>query len=135
MNVRKFGHLLIRSTNGRDLGDVDVLAVDASRRRLIALECKDFEMDRMPHEVHDDVRTLFDDTKHASALTKHERRIEWLRSNAPAVARHLAGDSCGGEWSVVGGIVLSRALAAPMLRAARLPIWTFADIDKADWDP
>jgi hypothetical protein len=43
-NAVKFGHVRLADRKGNSLGDVDVLCCEVHCRRLIAVECKDFEM-------------------------------------------------------------------------------------------
>ena len=47
--------------------------------RVLVIECKDFEMARMPHEVSSDVRSLFAGTGSArSTQEKHKARLAWV---------------------------------------------------------
>lgn len=128
-HAKKFERLSLRGVDGKDLGDVDVLAVDAAKRRILVLECKDFELDRVPHEASDDLRVLFVDSPTSlSAQTKHLRRVDWISANAAAVASAVTGRHSAGEWKIIGAIVLSVALTSALLRKARLPIWTLRDL-------
>lgn len=46
--VKKIGHGRLTRTNGQDLGDIDVLVIHPARRRILAIETKDFEVARTP---------------------------------------------------------------------------------------
>lgn len=119
--VKKFGRLQLRRPNGEDLGDIDVLVVDQSRKKIWLLEAKDFEVARTPLEFSREVRKLNDGPKATTAL--HADRGQWVRQNVPAVLRSLDFDASGG-WAVISVIVVSEDLVALRLVKADIPILT-----------
>ncbi|MBX3259600.1 MAG: hypothetical protein KF782_07895 [Labilithrix sp.] len=111
----------------RDLGDADVLAIDPSRRQVLVVECKDIELDRTPHEIANDLSTLFRDRgSHRSAQTKHLLRVERVRSHVHEILDrvfNLRGASVPpGDWNVLGFMVTTRPLVSALLGSARLPV-------------
>ena len=58
-SVRTIGGAKIRRENGQDLGDIDVLAVDAMTSTIYALECKDLEIARTPAKLDNEPGARF----------------------------------------------------------------------------
>ncbi|MBX3270376.1 MAG: hypothetical protein KF729_08960 [Sandaracinaceae bacterium] len=131
-HVKKIGARRIERAKGQDAGDVDVLAADPSCRRIIAIECKDFQQDRMPHEIRADLDALFvGSSRKASAQALHLTRLRWLRERHDEVVAWLAGS--GGEgWTIEAAIVTSRPLVSPHLGKAELPVWTLGQLRRGE---
>lgn len=129
VGVTKFGKARIRSSQNQDLGDLDVLAADYSTRRLYVVECKDMELDRMPHEIRSDLEALFLGVKKKpSAQDKHLKRAEWVRENMQEVLASL--DITDAGWSVVPVMVLSRVMHSPLLGHAKMTVITLEELKK-----
>ena len=129
--VSKVGKKRLADDNGNTLGDIDVLCVDTRVRRIVAVECKDFSMARMPNEISADMNSLFVSSKNGRCFQeKHLARLEWLKSHVASVLA-LMGQGAGtvaSQWSVEGAFVFSVPLIAPLLVKTRLPVWTLQDI-------
>lgn len=106
--VKKIGKLRLLRPNGQELGDIDVLMIDRSRRVLLAVEAKDFEFARTPQELANEVKKLIGERDSASA--HHLERIAFLQSRLPRVLKELniANDPSG--WDVQGIVVTSADL-------------------------
>lgn len=126
--VKKLGKLRIADAAGRDLGDIDVLVVDPVRRRVLAIETKDFELARTPCELDYEVKKLFktDD----SAAVRHGKRLQWLKDHIPALCDRLEIER-GGTWRVSGLIVLSRKLLSPYIHDSPIKVLSIDDLDVA----
>ena len=108
----------------RDLGDIDILAIDANHSVLYSLECKDLLEARTPREMANELGKLAsDDTGEGSLIAKHTRRHQWLAANVPSLCTAFAlGDT---EWRVVSAVITSTVLSAPYLRKLPLPCIAF----------
>lgn len=127
--VAKIGRERITDPSGNSLGDIDVLCLDVVKRRVIAIECKDFEMARAPHEVRCDQEALFVSVSgRRSAQEKHLRRVDWLRQHVTSVVSFMGGDSTVAGWTVEGAFVFSSPLISPLLGRASIPVWTLHEI-------
>ncbi len=125
----KFGKDRIVDHAGKSLGDIDVLCIDTARRRIIAIECKDFQVARVPHEVRSDLEDLFlSSERKRCAQEKHIRRIAWLQKNVEKVVLSMACDSTEAAWRVEGAFVFSVGLISPLLGHASFPVWTLQDL-------
>jgi hypothetical protein len=134
-HVSKIGRLKLERARGESLGDVDVLAVHRPSRRILAVECKDFQTDRMPHEMSTDLQELFTGRsrrdgrrREPSAQDRHLARHDWLLAHQDDVVRWLGDDDAPEAWTIEAVMVLSRALVTPYLGHARLPVWTLRQI-------
>jgi len=123
--VRKIGKL--RFDN---LGDIDVLAADASRKHIIVLECKDLSVARTPHELLDEVtHLLYGDRKHRSVVAKHEDRIRWVREHMSEVLKFFEIPARTG-WRVVSYIVVDEALITPHLLKCPIAVLSLEQLKK-----
>jgi len=133
-HVSKIRRLKLERARGQSLGDVDVLAVHRPSRRILAVECKDFQTDRMPHEMSTDLEELFtgrskrDGQREPSAQDRHLARRDWLVAHRDDVVRWLGEDDAPETWTIEAVMVLSRALVTPYLGHARLPVWTLRQV-------
>jgi hypothetical protein len=125
--VKKFGPKKMLGSNGQDLGDIDVLAVDPGTWSLYVVECKNMSPDRMPHEAKSDLDALFLGTpRAASTQEKHLRRVAWVRANLKHVLDAWQLEQR--EWSVQPLLVLSHPLHAPLLGHAKMKVLSMAEL-------
>lgn len=130
--VSKIGTVRLRD-GPDDLGDIDVLVVDPWRKRLYLLECKDFSMARMPLEISTDLQELFiGRPDRRSAQERHLRRMQWVSDHLGDTLSWLSISGATQKWSVHGAMVLSGAFASPLLKSARLPVWSIRDLKTRD---
>lgn len=110
--VKKANGKRLVSSDGRDLGDIDVLVANPVRRRLWLLECKDLSPAATPWRLRGELENLFvgDDSIEA----KHGARIEWARANYRDLLVHL-GIQDHKRWQIQGFIVTDRDLLGPLL--------------------
>ena len=70
------------------LGDVDVLAWDATRGRVYIVECKCLRVAATIREVVQRLEDFKGDRKEKDSLGRHLRRIDWLKTNIGQLARY-----------------------------------------------
>jgi len=131
-NKRKFGPIKM-STDGDDLGDIDVLTCDRERRQLALLECKAYVPARTPQELHSQIEELIDGRRRPSGsrerpLTeRHLRRAVWVRDNLQMVLSHLnLGDAVG--WTVRAAYVMADFPNAMLRERAPLSILSLEEV-------
>ena len=104
--------------DGNDIGDVDVLALDPSTRRVWAIECKAIAIGITPWELSHELSRIHEpDT---GILAKHERRAAWLRGHLKGLLEALGYDARG--WQVEPIIAVEVDLLATHLRPSSIPI-------------
>ena len=105
-----------------EFGDFDVLVIETRRKRAIPIECKDLFVARTPHDMGNELRSIFHGHGHKiSYLDKHERRVSWLKENIGDVLLSFGIDSAK-RWKIQPLIVVSRELMTPYLRSSSIPV-------------
>jgi hypothetical protein len=114
--VRKRVTTIGRSKLPNDLGDIDVLVVDARAHRIRAIECKDLALARTPDELAHQLEALFehDDHDQPRAVKRHRRRVEWLREHSRELAEEF--NLAKHERRFEGMFVVDEPLFVPHLR-------------------
>lgn len=121
----------IRGPNGwlRVPGDIDVLVAQPTKRRLLVVECKDLAVGRAPHELRNELSNLFEgQAGKASAIERHEHRVEWAREHLAEILRWLGLDATGRRWRVDSLVVVDRELITPYLMQSKTRIISFAEL-------
>ncbi len=85
--VRKFGSHDLRDIDGRDLGDIDLLAFHPLTRTLFVLEAKALTVARTPREMRNELSNLMEGE--SSAVERLRLRYEWVCTHIPDVLQTL----------------------------------------------
>lgn len=112
--VKKANGKRLRGAGGLDLGDIDVLVANPTRRRLWLRECKDLSPAMTPFRLRSELDNLF--IKPDCIDAKHGARVEWARANYRDLLVHL-GIRDHRVWKVNGLIVTNRELLGPHFAA------------------
>jgi hypothetical protein len=116
--VKKLGKARL-ADGGNDLGDIDVLAIDRSRKVVWAIECKALSAARTPWELASELKDFSDGRNGVPA--RHGRRLAWLRSHrAELAAASELGDLRG--WRIEALIVVEVDLLAVHLQQISMPV-------------
>lgn len=124
-NVTKIGRIPI-ADDGQDLGDVDVLGVDHSRRVLWAVECKNLGVARTPWELWSEVREFEEPTK--GIVAKHQRRAQGLGAHLDDIVSWLGLSA--GKWRVEPVIVVKSAMMSLHMREFTIPVIDSAALEE-----
>jgi len=138
VSVKKIGKRRIVDSSGNDLGDIDVLAIHAASRSILAVEAKDFEIARTPVEIANELVKLFSGKKgKKSTIELHSKRVDWLRQHLDEVVLSFGGNSGTAPWRVIGVVVTSDPLITPLVSSSTLPVIPFDDLalDALDLTP
>jgi hypothetical protein len=128
--VKKFGHLKLVSKQG-DLGDLDVIAVDAAKKIVWVIECKSLAVGRTPFEMSNEITNLFRGKKgKASIIERHQKRVDWVSRKLGHVLAWFDLDQLG-EWKVEARVVVDRELFTPYLTHSPMPVVAFHELNKA----
>jgi len=126
--VSKLGKKRLLSPAGEDLGDIDVLGVHPTKKLILVIEAKDFEMARTPSELANEALDLFRGEK--SAQYKLNRRVRWIEDNLSSLFLEYGINGDPNGWIVQPVIVTSIGLMTPRVFPSEgtiLPIAEFAD--------
>lgn len=110
--LRRIGGYDFRNLDGRDLGDIDGVAVRASTRAILLVEAKDLEVARPPTELRNEVNQLVGPGNRA--ITRFRERAQWVRTHVGAVLKEFGIDSASG-WSVRPIVVVKQPLPSEHL--------------------
>lgn len=109
----------------KDLGDVDVLAIDEENQVIWLVECKDWRSAGTPHELANEVKRLLD--VEDGALEKHSRRRYWLNEHLELLIADLGLDQRT-VWVLKPLLVVSHALITPLLRTTEYEVIRKAEL-------
>jgi hypothetical protein len=123
-NIRKIGKTKIRTAEGKDLGDIDVIVINPHKRRVLVVECKDLSIARNPHEMANELQTLFVGANKPPTIVRHQHRADWVESNLLLVLEHYGVDS-EGSWHVEPILVVSEEMLTPHIYRPTMPIVSF----------
>ena len=99
------------SNDNNTLGDIDVLLINPAKRRIIVIEAKDFSFSRNPHEIELEYRKLFcDSEKSVSYITKHKRRVEWIRTHIEDLKIQYGLEDK--QWKVADALVVNEPIVS-----------------------
>lgn len=126
--VKKVNKHRLITPEGDDLGDIDVLTVDARKKRVTAIECKDLAIARTPYEMGSEVKNLFrGHENHKPIVERHQRRVEWIRRHLDDVLMWLQV-SRSGKWKVEGLIVVDQVLFTPYVYKSPIPVLSLDEL-------
>ena len=129
-SVRTIRGERLARTNGDDLGDIDVLAVDLTASTIYALECKDLEVARTPVELDNELRNTFrSGGAKRSAAEKHVERIAWIATRVSAILAHFDIEMESTGWVVEGAIVTDVNVMSPHVAACPLPVYASHELE------
>jgi hypothetical protein len=87
---RHFGAHDLRNIDGRDLGDIDLLAFHPATRTLYVSEAKALAVARTPREMAHELSSLIEGDR--SAVERLRGRYEWVCTHMPDVLQTLGVD-------------------------------------------
>lgn len=109
IKVRKINGKKIVDSNGQELGDIDVLAIINSKKKIIAFEVKDFSFAKTPYEMYHQYLNVFLDNQHRlSYMSRHKKRVDWLKDNIQDLKQHYNLQE--GNWKVVKGLIVDEPI-------------------------
>ncbi len=123
--VKKIGKIRIGAP-GNDLGDLDVLAFFPKTKTILVIECKDLEIARNAIEISRELKALLIDNFHnESTITKHLRRVEWVKNNLALVLKAY-GINGYMKWRIEPLLVVSSEMITPHFYKASIPVFSFS---------
>ena len=107
--VNKINHNKIESKPGYALGDIDVLLINPQKHKIVVIEVKEFSFSKTPYEIHREYLKLFCDTdKEICYITKHKRRVQWIKEHISDLILHYGLDD--GKWEVSDALIVNQPI-------------------------
>lgn len=122
------GHRIMSEQNN-DLGDIDVLAIVPSKRKIIVIEVKDFSFAKTPYEMYQQYLSVFvDNEKELCYISKHHKRVKWVENHITDVLEHynLSGD----KWKVCEALVVDESIICNDFYHKNQKIILYSDLTK-----
>ena len=114
---------------GKDLGDIDVLAVDPQEKVIYSIECKCTNFGRNAREMASELeRFLTEEKRNEAWVYKHVERHKWLSQNKSQLSPLFGLDVA--DFRLQSPIVTSEELPAPYLRNMPLPFVAFTRLQR-----
>jgi len=125
--VRQIAGLNLRNVEGEDLGDIDVVAVDRSRKRVLLLELKNLEIARTPAELGREVRNVLEGPK--SAVERLSRRLSALEPRRDKVLADFGIRDPRG-WELLPAVIVNEPLMSGSLRDGGVQVLPASGLDE-----
>ena len=101
------------------MGDIDVLIIDHTTRKVFLVECKKTEVAKNVKQLVQEVNHLFGSEESEGWLVKHEERFKWVKENMNFLESKYSLDLKG--YTVHASIVTSEELPTKFLKKDSLP--------------
>jgi len=107
--LKKINGKHIADDQGNTLGDIDVLAILPSKKKIIVIEVKDFSFAKTPYELHQQYLSVFcDDGEKLCYISKHKKRVNWVKEHLDDVITKYSLNS--GKWKVLDALVVDESI-------------------------
>jgi hypothetical protein len=128
-----FNGVRLLSPDGKDLGDIDVLAANSRRRELVLIEAKNLGLHGAPNEYRRDLWLTRDDEANDgfSAVRLQQLRVDWVCSHTSDVATETGLAGLDG-WRIAALIVTSDPTFIGCTYNGPVPIWDFGTL-RDEW--
>ena len=128
-NVSKINGKDINNSNGMTLGDIDVLYIYPKKKKIVLVETKNFNSVKNYYELYNEYLNLFVDNKYKkSFLTKHKRRVDWVKEHIDDVIKHYSLPN--GNYKVCYMFVTSEYCTANDVFKIKEKIYSIKELDE-----
>lgn len=103
-----------------DIGDIDVLIIDKSKKIIFSLESKSMSPSRNIMEMVSEVNKLFGSESEKGWVDKHMERHEWLKNNKEQLTKKYGLDVS--DFEIRSFFVTEEDMLTPHLRKMKLPL-------------
>ncbi len=103
-----------------DIGDIDVLIIDPSRKAIFSLESKSMSPSRNIMEMVSEVNKLFGSDHEKGWIDKHMERHEWLKNNKRYLTKKYGVDVS--SFEIRSFFVTEEDMLTPYLKKMKLPL-------------
>lgn len=112
-----------------DIGDIDCLIIDQSRKAIFSLECKNMATSRNVKEMVEELGKLFGSDSEKGWIAKHQVRDEWLKDNVDLLSAEYGIDLT--DYSITSVFVTRESMLSPHLKKdIPIPFVTLYDLEQ-----
>lgn len=125
VKINPTGHLIA----DKDLGDIDILAIDEEQKIIYSIECKNTVGARVIHEMKTELENYFGRDGKPGKIQKHVERDKWLRNNTQSLAQYVLNPE---NYQVKSIVLTSNELPVAYLTKHKspLPIVSFQKLNR-----
>ena len=128
VKVKKINKLKIEDDNKNTLGDIDVLLINISKKKIVVMEVKDFAFSRTPYEINREYMSIFCDSDGKLCyISKHKRRVEWVKSHINDVI--VQYNLPTGKWKVSDALIVNEPIISDSYYHKNQKILLFSELD------
>jgi len=109
------GHLVA----DKNYGDIDILAIDESRKKILSIECKDTVSARIIHEMKTELDKYLGRPGSTGKIQKHVDRDTWLKANSEQLSKYVSDPAM---YAIQSVIISSEELPLYYIAKERIPI-------------
>jgi len=109
------GHLVA----DKNYGDIDILAIDESRKKILSIECKDTVSARIIHEMKTELDKYLGRPGSTGKIQKHVDRDTWLKANSAQLSKYVSDPA---TYAIQSVIISSEELPLYYIAKERIPI-------------
>ena len=128
--LKKINGKRIIDDDGNELGDIDILYLVVESKEIIVAEVKEFSFAKNPYEMYQEYTKIFVDGKKPCCLTKHKRRVDWVKKHKGDVLTHCKINS--GGWIVKSVMFVSEPIISNLYYHRHENIIVYSDICEAN---
>ena len=111
-----------------DMGDVDILVIDDSKRIIYSIECKNTHQAKVAYEFRVEIDSYIGIATKKGLISKHINRDKWLNENKEYVIRKLR---LQGDYNIFSLVVAKHVLPTKFLKPLDLKVISFNELKKA----
>ncbi|MCL5035688.1 MAG: SEC-C domain-containing protein [Chloroflexi bacterium] len=113
----------------KDLGDIDLLAIDITNKRIFSIECKNINYARIPSEISNEMeRLLKGKNGEDSWADKHLKRDKWLKDNFNILSKVYALPSK--PFQIYSLFVMAEEIPSTYIGKMPLPCFSFSQLKR-----
>ena len=93
------------------MGDIDVLVIVPSKKKIVVAEVKDFSFAKTPYEMHQQYLSVFcDNGDKRCYISKHKKRVAWIKEHIEDVVSKYNLDQ--GKWKVFDALIVDESITS-----------------------
>lgn len=106
---------------GKDLGDIDIFAIDHSKKIIFSLECKNTSESKSVHDFKTDLEQ-YSESKGKRYIEKHLNRHNWLKENKSKLEVYVKDSE---SYEIVSVIVTAFEVPFTYMEQSQLPMISY----------
>jgi len=110
-----------------DMGDVDILAIDDSKRIIYSIECKNTHQAKVAYEFRMEIDSYLGTSNKSGLISKHVNRDKWLNENKETIVQKLG---LQGKYAIYSLVVSKHVLPTKFLQSIGIKVISFHELKK-----